>query len=95
MRMWQKFSYYLFCFIDCEDNFTPKFFLVDKYIMNYFKLSPMNGTKESNSENYNIELRVTIKKASSEYKILEKHNKLKGCEFEYLQDFAGYMACAA
>lgn len=78
LRMWQKFKFYLFCLIDCDNNFTPEFYLVDKYILNKLKLTPMNGTKESNSENVNIELRTTLKKGSDGYKIINKDNKLGG-----------------
>ena len=49
LRMWQKFNYYLFCFIDCENNFIPEFYLLDKYVLDSVKKTPMNGTKESNS----------------------------------------------
>lgn len=78
LRMWQKFKYYLFCLIDCENNFTPEFYLIDKYVLNKIRLTPMNGTKESNSDNTNIELRCTIKKDSNNHKILIKENKLGG-----------------
>jgi hypothetical protein len=88
LRMWQKFQYYLFCFIDCENNFTPEFYVVDKYVLNKIKMTPMNGTKESNSDNINIELRSTVKKNGDAHKLFIKENKLRGCTFEDLKNFS-------
>ena len=87
LRMWQKFRYYLFCLIDCENDFTPEFYVIDKYVLNKIKMTPMNGTKESNSDNVNIELRTTIKKGSDSFKILVKENKLGGTSFNDLKNF--------
>jgi hypothetical protein len=78
VRMWQKFRYYLFCLIDCENNFEPEFYLIDKYIMNMVSLRPMNGTRKSNSENTNIELRACIKKGGDFHKLFKRENKLNG-----------------
>ena len=88
LRMWQKFKYYLFCLIDCENDFTPEFYVVDKYVLNKIKMTPMNGTKESNSDNINIELRTTIKKGGDGFKILAKENKLGGTSFNDLMRFS-------
>jgi hypothetical protein len=87
LRFWQKFNYYLLCFIDCEDNFKPEFYLLDKYVLNQFKLTPMNGTRESNGENNNIELRITIKKNSDSHYTLKKYNKLNGNTFNDLMNY--------
>ena len=85
IRMWQKFHMYLFCFIDCDNNFTPEFYLIDKYILNKVKMTPMNGTKLSNSENNNIELRTTIKKGGDIHKLLKQSNRLSGTTLEDLK----------
>lgn len=87
LRMWQKFKYYLFCLIDCENDFNPEFYVIDKYVLNKIKMTPMNGTKESNSDNVNIELRTTIKKNSDSFKILVRENKLGGTSFNDLKKF--------
>lgn len=87
LRMWQKFNYYLFCFIDCSNGFTPEFYLIDKYVLNKIKMTPMNGTKESNSENTNIELRATIKKDGDFHKLFKKENKLNGTSLYSLKTF--------
>ena len=88
LRMWQKFQYYVFCFIDCENDFTPEFYVLDKYVLNLVKMTPMNGTKESNSENTNIELRATVKKNGETHKLFKKNNKLSGTSFEDLKSFS-------
>jgi len=88
LRMWQKFQYYLFCFIDCENDFTPEFYVVDKYVLNKVKMTPMNGTKESNSDNINIELRSTIKKNGEAHKLFIKENKLDGTTIDDLRNFS-------
>jgi hypothetical protein len=87
LRMWQKFTYYIICFIDCENDFTPELYLIDKNIMDKFKLTPMNGTTDSNSENNNIELSCTIKKGGPNHNILERYNKLSGTTIDNLKDF--------
>lgn len=88
LRMWQKFRYYLFCFIDCENDFTPQFYVIDKYVLNKIKMTPMNGTKESNSDNVNIELRSTIKKDGDSFKVFVRENKLGGTSFDDLKKFS-------
>ena len=88
LRMWQQFQYYVFCFIDCENDFTPEFYVLDKYVLNSVKMTPMNGTKESNSENTNIELRTTVKKNGETHKLFKKKNKLSGTSFEDLKSFS-------
>lgn len=92
LRMWQKFQYYLFCFIDCKNDFTPEFYVVDKYVLNKIKMTPMNGTKESNSDNINIELRSTVKKNGESHKLFIKENKLNGTTFEDLVNFSNKLA---
>ena len=87
LRMWQKFHYYLFCFVDCENDFIPEFYLLDKYVLDSVKKTPMNGTKESNSDNTNIELRTTVKKNGETHKLFIKNNKLSGTTLKDLKKF--------
>ena len=87
LRMWQKFQFYLFCFIDCDNDFTPEFYLIDKYVLNKVKMGAMNGTKSSNSENGNIELRSTVKKGGDAHKTLKRSNKLNGTTLLDLKSF--------
>ena len=87
IRQWQKFKYYLIMFIDCENDFTPEFYFIPKNVINKFKLSNMVGTKESNEDNHNVDLRTTIKKGSKEHKLLMKHNLLSGSSLEHLEEY--------
>ena len=78
IRLYQDFDFYLFCFIDCEEMFTPNFYLVPKNVMNKLSLTSMNGTEQSNMDNKNVDQRITIKKDSKEHKLIIKHSILKG-----------------
>lgn len=78
IRLYQNFDTYLFCFIDCENNFTPNFYLIPKNVMNRLPLTSMNGTEESNMGNKNIDQRITIKKDSKEHKLISRNNLLNG-----------------
>lgn len=77
IRPWQRFNFYLLCFVDCENDFTPNFYLLDKHVVHKMRLGYMNGTPEANSHNHNVELRITIKKDSEDMKIIKKFNLLK------------------
>lgn len=87
LRPWQKFGYYILCLVDCEDDFNPNFFVIDKMAINKLKLSAMNGTSEANHNNSNIELRTNVMKDSTSHRILEKMNLLEDNSFEALQKF--------
>lgn len=87
LRPWQKFNYYIFCLIDCEDNFEPNFYLIDKVTINKFNLGAMNGTASANHNNSNIELRTNIAKGSDAHQILKRINLLKDTSYESLKKF--------
>ena len=87
IRQWQKFKYYLIMFIDCENDFEPEFYFIPKNVINKFKLSSMVGTQETNLDNQNVDLRVTIKKGSKEHNLLKKHNLLKGTSIEDIKEY--------
>jgi hypothetical protein len=87
LRMWQDFKYYLLCLVDCENNFTPEFYVIEKDILNDFKIGPMNGTKLANTHNNTIELRTTFKKGGENFNSLMSYNKLGGTSFDDLHKF--------
>jgi len=87
IRMWQKFTHYILCFVDCRDNFTPNFIVLNKFELNKLNLGAMNNTKEANVDNHNIELRVTIKKDSKEYNFLLRNNLLDGTSYGDLRKY--------
>jgi hypothetical protein len=87
LRPWQKFNYYIFCLVDCEDSFEPNFYVIDKVGINRFNLSAMNGTASSNHNNSNIELRTNIAKGSEAHRTLKKMNLLKDTTYNSLENF--------
>ena len=87
LRTWQKFNYYLCCFIDCDNDFKINFYVIDKNILAKMKLGFMNGTPTSNVDNLNVEMRATVKKDGDNHKVICKHNLLKDTTFESLQEF--------
>jgi hypothetical protein len=87
IRQWQKFNYYLLCFIDCDNDFTPHFYVLNKNVMNMIKVDNMNGTSNSNIDNTKVEKRVTIKVGSDNHRVIVEHNKLKDTTFDSLCDF--------
>jgi hypothetical protein len=87
IRQWQKFNYYLLCFIDCDNDFTPHFYVLNKNVMDMIKVDNMNGTSKSNIDNAKIEKRVTVKVGSDIYNVIVEHNILKDTTFDSLCDF--------
>lgn len=87
IRTWQRINYYLICFIDCENNFTPNFYVIDKQSINKFRLTPMNGTPQSNGHNFNIEMRTTVKNKSEQMRILKNANLLRDTSLQSLKSF--------
>lgn len=87
LRTWQQINYYLCCFIDCDDEFKPYFYVIDKNILGKMKLGFMNGTPKSNVNNVNVEMRATVKLNSDNHKVLSKHNLLKDNTFDSLREF--------
>jgi hypothetical protein len=87
IRPWQNINYYLLCFIDCDNDFTPYFYVINKNIINMMKLSYMNGTPNSNMDNLNIELRASVKIDGHNHKVITKHNLLKDTTINSLFNF--------
>jgi len=87
IRPWQKFNNFIFCFIDCENNFVPQFYVINRNSIHKFNTTPMNGTSKSNSENGNIEMRTDIEKGSDSHRQLIKLNLLKNTTLEELRSF--------
>jgi penicillin-binding protein-related factor A (putative recombinase) len=87
LRLWQQINFYLFCFIDCNDNFKPNFYLIDKNIINKLKLGFMNGTPEANINNQNVELRATVKVDSDNMKVIKKFNLLNDTSIKSLKEY--------
>lgn len=89
IRDWQPFDFYILCFVDVDDNFTPRYYLVPKNIITqkgYLRLTSMNGTIHSNKDNKNVSKSVTIKGEDCDW-FFKKHSLLKGNTFSDLKQF--------
>jgi len=89
IRKWQKFDYYLLCFINPLKGFKADFIVVTcDQLINNFNCSYVNGTKESNKYNERSSLGMSVKYGSKEYEKLLALNHLDGTEpvhvFEFL-----------
>ncbi len=87
IRPWHRLDYYLLCFIDCSNDFKPMFFVLPKVRINQLKLGSMAGTQKTNSENHNLELRVSINKSSKEFKSITRWNLLETTDKSALTKF--------
>jgi hypothetical protein len=87
LRPWQRFNYYLLCFVDCENDFKPNFYVIDKHVIHKFKLNNMHGTADANSDNHNVELRISIENNSDSMRILKRSNLLKDTSLQSLKSF--------
>jgi hypothetical protein len=87
IRNWHNFDYYVLCFIDVTNNFTPNFYVIKKDDINNFKLRGMNGTAESNTVNQNVGMRTAIQVDSPDMELLKSLNLLKDNSFESLYEF--------
>lgn len=88
LRSWQDFNYYLICFVDCENDFIPELYILEKSVINELGLTPMNGTNFSNSKNNNIENSKSIKKNGKIHKLFKERNLLSGTNMEDLIEFS-------
>ena len=76
---------YLICFIDCENDFTPEFYLVDLSVFEkYFTMSHMNGVSSEHKDGGLKNMAVTIAKGSDNHYVLKFCNKLGGTNLEDL-----------
>lgn len=87
IRKWHNFDYYVLCFIDVENNFTPNFYVITKSTIDSFTQRGMNGTVESNMSNTNIGMRVTFNVKSKEFEQFKSMNLLKDTSFDSLFEF--------
>jgi len=85
LRVWQDFHAYLICFIDCDNNFEPHFYVISSADINKFELSQQNGTRSANKNNEKVEMCLTI----TDFKktMLDTLNHLDGTSFDDLLNF--------
>jgi len=83
----QNFNYFLLCFVDQDDNYKERFFLLPKdYIIENFKLTAMNGTKKSNKDNKVVNKSMTIRKEVA-YDLFGQNNVLRGTSYRDWVDY--------
>jgi len=87
IRKWHNFDFYVLCFIDVENNFTPNFYVIKKTDIDSFAQRGMNGTVESNMTNTNVGMRVTFNIKSNEFERFKSMNLLKDNTFNSLFEF--------
>lgn len=90
IRPYQNFDYFLFCFVDCDNNFKQTYILVTKEFITEnsdFTLTPMNGTKKVNKDRKNIAFGTAFKKRSFQFSELIDCNLLKGTEYNDVFNF--------
>lgn len=90
IRPYQNFDYYILCFVDCRNNFSPRFYVVDKKVItdgSIFTLTPMNGTKKANKDNTDIGYGLSFKRNHWKDLYLEGRNLMKGTTYEHLTEF--------
>tara|TARA_Y100000034_G_scaffold120894_1_gene164483 strand:- start:518 stop:1525 length:1008 start_codon:yes stop_codon:yes gene_type:complete len=89
IRLYQDFNFFLICFVDCEDNFTPSFTCINQQdIKNICHLTPTNGTKEANKKNGNIPYSLNVTKGSYQMKLLfDEYNLLRGTTYNDVLNF--------
>ena len=89
IRSWQKLDYYILCFIDTEDNFTPYFFCVPpKAIVENpaIRLNGMNNSSKINAQNTYVGKRTAIAQDDI-FWLFKKHSVLKGTTYKHLLSF--------
>jgi hypothetical protein len=90
VRDYQEFDHYLFCLVDCYNNFKPEFILVEKrFICNgeYVNLSIMNGNKEGNEGNKNVSKGFTFEREGRLHNIFRYYNKLESTDYHSVEKF--------
>lgn len=89
IRDYQKYNYFIFCFIDRVDDFKPYFYLLDKSFICHnqdLHLCAMNNTVEANAFNVNYDKATQIKKEKAFY-IFGQSNLLNGTSYKDLLDY--------
>ena len=86
-REWQRFDYFILCFID--GDFNSSFYCVPKkYLLRNEDLTftAMNGTKKGNSKNNQVPKRTLIKLKDTD-SFIKENSILKGTTYNDLQNF--------
>jgi hypothetical protein len=89
IRDHQNFQYFVLCFVDTDNNFTPSYYVVKKEDITtkgFFTLTAMNGPEMANRNNMVVPKSTTINGADCEW-YFTNHNVMKGNTFSDLKLF--------
>jgi hypothetical protein len=89
LRNWQKLNYFILCFVDTQNDFTPHFYCVpqDTLFDNpCISLTAMNNTAGANRHNKNVGTRTTISHEDLNW-LFKSSNVLKGTTYKHLTSF--------
>lgn len=89
LRGWQKFNYFILCFVDTQDNFKSHFYCVPQTTIfdnPCISLTAMNNTAGANKYNKNVGTRTTVNCEDLNW-LFKKDNVLKGTSYKHLTSF--------
>lgn len=89
IRNWQKFDYFILCFVDTFDNFKSHFYCVSKETITgnpCINLNAMNNTNEINLKNTYVGMRTNINEIDLDW-LFKSKSELKGTTYKHLQNF--------
>jgi len=89
IRSWQELDYFILCFVNTENNLTPKFYCVPKDVVTnnpFIKLTGMNNKKNINEHNRYVGMRASISQSDIDV-IFKRANVLKGTNYKNLLTF--------
>ena len=89
IRDHQHLDYFILCFVDTDNNFQPKYYVVPKeHVTNgtFFKLSAMNGTYIANMNNEVVPKSLTVSDEDMDWYFSQK-NILNGTTYSKLKSF--------
>jgi len=88
LRPWQDIDMYIICFVDCINNFTPEYYVVNpKTLYDNFTLTATNGMKKNNEGNKFTHKSINFKKNSEAHDKLKLFNMASGTTFNDIMDY--------
>ena len=89
IRPWQNFNFFILCFVDIENGFKARFYVIPKEIItdnDRIQLTGMNNDKKINSKNKFVGMRASIEPFDLQW-LFKKSNQLRGTSYKNLQAF--------
>ena len=89
IRPWQDFDFFILCFVDIENGFKARFYVIPKETItdnDRIQLTGMNNDSKTNSKNKFVGMRAAIEPFDLQW-LFKKTNLLKGTSYKNLQAF--------